>query len=119
MMEKIEIVLLGIVVSMFCFAQVTLDYFLPEAKTNFDVWMHYFIIKDATYDTILFLMALVTFLNVRGLPKAISCFALLIMGGSFIDKVIFNVNQYLYSDIILIVLSIILSIHLYFTKWKI
>ena len=118
MMEKKNIVLMCVVVLMFCFTQVTLDYFLPQAKTNFDVWMHYFIIKDALCDTMFFLMAVVVFSNVKGLLKAVACFFLFLAGGSFIDKVIFGLNQHLISDFILIVVSIALSIHLYFSKWK-
>lgn len=104
---------------MFCFAQVTLDIFIPEAKTKFDVWLHYFIIKDAITDTMLFFMAFITFTHVHGVAKALACFLVFITGGSFIDKIIFNLNQYLYSDFLLIVLSTAFSIHMYFTKWKI
>ncbi len=103
---------------MFCTTQITLDKYLPEAKTNFDVWLHYFIIKDAAYDTMLFFMALVTFLNVHRIAKAVACYALMVTGGSFIDKVIFSINQYLYSDVILIGLSLVISVYLYFKKWK-
>lgn len=103
---------------MFCFAQVTLGIFLPEAKTDFDTWMHYFIIKDAIYDTMLFFMAFIVFCNVHSLVKALACFLVIMSGGSFIDKVVFGLNQYLYSDLILIVIAVSLSIHFYFSKWK-
>lgn len=105
-------------IAVFCSLQLTLDHYFPEAKTNFDVWRHYFIINNAGYDTMLFFMAFVTFLNVKGVLKLLSCFLVIMTGGSFIDKVVFGLNQYLYSDLILIVIAVSLSIHFYFSKWK-
>jgi magnesium-transporting ATPase (P-type) len=114
-----NIVLLGVLALMFCLTEVTLTYFLPFKDTDFDVWLKYFFAKDACYDTMFFLFSLITFWNVNGLAKAISSFLVIITGGSFIDKVIFDENQYLLSDIVLITLAIILSTYIYLKRWKI
>jgi hypothetical protein len=113
-----NIVLLGVLALMFCLTEVTLIYFLPLAETDYDVWFKYFMAKDACYDTMFLFFSLVTFWNVNGIAKAIACFLVIVTGGSFIDKVIFDINQYLLSDIVLISLAIILSIYLYLTRWK-
>lgn len=117
-MEKRSIVLLSVFIVMFCGTQVSLDYFLPQARTDFEVWLHYFIIKDALYDTMLFFLSIITFIHVKNVLKALTCFCVIVTGGSFIDKVIFNINQYLFSDIILIIAAVSLSLYLYLTKWK-
>lgn len=113
-----NIVSLGIIALMFCLTEVTLTYYLPDAKTDFDVWLKYFMAKDACYDTMFFLFSLVVFWNTQCLAKAVACFLVIVTGGSFIDKVIFDLNQYLLSDVVLISLAIILSIYLYQKQWK-
>jgi hypothetical protein len=113
-----NIVLLGILALMFCLTEVTLTYYLPDAKTDFDVWLKYFMAKDACYDTMFFLFSLVVFWNAQGLAKAVACFLVIVTGGSFIDKVIFDLNQYLLSDVVLILMGLFLSIYFYLTRWK-
>ncbi len=111
-------ILLILVCVMFCIGEVTLTHFLPLAKTNYDEWFHYYIAKDAVYDAMFFLMSAVVFNVTHRVTKAVAFFFFLISGGSFIDKVIFNINQYLHSDAILIIGGLALSTYLYRTKWK-
>jgi hypothetical protein len=113
-----NIVLLGVLALMFCLTEVTLIYFLPLAETDYDVWLKYFMAKDACYDTMFFLFSLVVFWNAQGLAKAVACFLVIVTGGSFIDKVIFDLNQYLLSDVVLILMGLFLSIYFYLTRWK-
>jgi hypothetical protein len=105
-----NIVLLIILALAFCLNELTLTYFLPLAKSDFDVWLKYFIAKDATYDAMFFIFSLVTFsmADTRG-TKSVCTFLVIVTGGSFIDKVIFDMNQYLPSDVALICLGILFS----------
>jgi hypothetical protein len=113
-----NIISLIAVVIMFCLGQLTLSYFFPDRATDFEVWERYYIAKDAVYDLMFFLIALSLFWTHTGKAKAISCFFVFVTGGSFIDKVIFNINQYLPSDILLIVLAAFVSIYLYVKRWS-
>lgn len=116
-MTKVSVILMVFFVVLFCYTQVTLDYFFPHARTNFDEWMKFFIVKDAIYDFMFFMMSLVVFWNVKGLTKSVMCFAVFMTGGSFIDKVIFNLNQYLLSDILLILMALFFSLKNY-VSWR-
>jgi hypothetical protein len=109
-----NIVSLSILVLAFCLSEVTLTYFLPLAKTDFDVWLKYFILKDAVYDTMFFLFFLLIFWNVKQrIPNAIATFGVIVSGGSFVDKVVFSLNQYLFSDLFLIGLGVFFAIRNY------
>lgn len=92
---------------MFFTTEWTLTYFLPTAATDFNVWMKYFMAKDAAYDIMFFLMFLVCFWSTRGFAKATSAAMVVMSGGSVIDKVIFGLNQYLWSDILLTALALL------------
>jgi hypothetical protein len=106
------------VILMFCFAQLTLSYFFPDRRTDFEVWSKYFVVKDAIYDIMFFLSFLIVFWNTTKATKSLAAFIVIVSGGSVIDKVIFNLNMYLWSDIIMILMAAIVSVHLYRTRWK-
>lgn len=109
-------ILLVLVILMFCLTEATLSYFLPLAKTDFDTWMKYFIIKDALYDTMFFMFFIIIYWNVNSIDlKAITAFGVIVTGGSFVDKVIFDLNQYLISDIVLIAVALFCS---FYIKYK-
>lgn len=116
-----NIVLLIILGLAFCLTQVTLSIYFPERLNDGDVWDRYFIAKDATYDTMFFVFSLLVFWSykVHENPgaKALCVFLVIVTGGSFIDKVIFGINQYLRSDILLIAMGVVLSVIKY-RKWK-
>lgn len=81
--------------------------------------MHYYIIKDAVYDFMFFISFLIVFYVSEKALKAFASFGVIISGGSAVDKIIFSLNQYLYSDILLIIIGIIVSISVYRKeKWK-
>jgi hypothetical protein len=98
---------------MFLFTELTLTYFLPLAKTDMDVWFQYFLKKDALYDVMFFLFFLIVFWKTTGLDKSISSFGVIMSGGSAFDKQIMGINQYLYSDVVLVIIGILISVYIY------
>lgn len=103
----------------FCLNEFTLTYFLPLSKTHFDVWMNYYITRDGVYDAMFSIFSFMCLWNLREPKiKTISLFIVIITTGSFIDKVIFGLNQYLKSDLFLFLGGGIYSIYKY-KKWKI
>jgi hypothetical protein len=102
-------------VVIFCFAQLTLTYFFPRAGEEWEVWQKYYIAKDATYDFLFVITSWLVFSLAEGKPrlKAVAAFALIMTAGSFIDKVIFSLNQYLWSDVLLIGLGLLASWRVY------
>lgn len=117
-----NIVLIILLSLAFCLVEATLTFFLPEKATDWDVWLRYFWTRDKTYDAMFFGFSLLVFWSykVHENPgaKALCVFLVIVTGGSFIDKVIFDLNQYLLSDIVLIAMGVFLSVIKY-RKWKI
>lgn len=108
-----------VLIVLFCTTELTLNYYLPLAKTNREVWLQYFIIKDAIYDFMFLLFFIVTFyLANSAMSKALTTFGVIVSAGSFVDKVIFGVNQFLISDIILIIVALVCAIAVRL-KWRI
>ena len=98
---------------MFSFNELTLTHFLPMARTHFETWLQYFIVRDAIYDAMFFISFIVLYWALPGIGKSIAAFGVFLTGGSFIDKVIFGLNQYLYSDIILVIMALLFSLYVY------
>lgn len=106
------------IILLFFFTEITLNYFLPTAKTDFDTWLCYFLLKDAVYDIMFFLLFILLYWMSNNADfKAISVFAVIMAGGSAIDKVLFGINQYLISDILVIVIALVCAINVKL-KWK-
>jgi hypothetical protein len=114
MRKRIGIALLLILTVAFCTTEITLIYFLPLARTDFDVWLDYFGKKDAVYDAMFLFYSLLIFWNIQNRwGKSISAFLVVVTGGSFIDKVVFSLNQHLTSDIVLILLGLVFMVVTY------
>lgn len=68
-------------------------------------------------------MFMILFLNMslvnRGILRAISLFAFFMAAASFADKTFFHKNMYLYSDIVVVLVSALVSFLVYRNeKWK-
>lgn len=98
---------------MFCLTEFTLRYFLPLAKTDWNVWLKYYHIKDAVYDLMFFIASYLIYSMSTKLLKVLAAFAVVMTGGSVIDKVIFGINGYLVSDIALVAVAIGAGIYVY------
>lgn len=113
-----NVILLVIIALVFCINEIALKHFFPMAATDWEVWIKYFTAKDGTYDAMFFAFSLLLVWNVKDIrAKAISVFLLIVTGGSFVDKVIFGINEFVFSDIGLIVSGLIVSIYLYL-RWR-
>ncbi len=99
---------------MFLLTELTLEYFFPTARVNFEIWVKYFIRKDQMYDIMFFLSFLLVFWKMKGFDKSIALFITIMAGGSVLDKLIFGVNQYVWSDLVLIFVAIAVSLYKYF-----
>ena len=66
------------------------------------------------YEFMFLSLSVVCFIACTGLSRALASFAIIMIAGSLVDKVIFKVSGYMIGDIVLIFLGIIAS---YFV-WK-
>lgn len=113
MKNIILIAAFSLFILMFCLTEFTLRYFLPLAVTDWNVWLTYFNIKDAAYDVMFFIASYLIYSISTKLLKALAAFALILTGGSVVDKVIFGINGYLWSDILLVSLGIGAAVYVY------
>lgn len=58
-------------------------------------------------------LVVVCFMLCRGLAKAFACFAIIMIAGSIVDKVFFNISSYVGGDAVLIILGVIASFIIY------
>lgn len=76
-------------------------------------YISFWTLRGILYDGMFLSISLILFLSWNGIEKAIACFMVIITAGSFIDKAFFKIADYLYSDIVLIILGIIVSVIVY------
>lgn len=100
-------ILLTLVSIFFISGQFALSIFFPLRNSDPEIWDNYFIAKDGTYDIMFFMMFLVCFWSTNGFAKAVCAVMIFMAGGSVIDKVVFGINQYLLSDILLTAVALL------------
>ena len=69
--------------------------------------------RNIVYEIMFFLFCMIGFYNTRGWSKALLCFLGVMIAGSVIDKAIFKITYYIYTDIILFVIAVCASIIIY------
>lgn len=86
----------------------------PQASIDYDVFVAFYYAKERTNEVLICLLFLIAFLSDGGrLIKAICMFGFTITFSSMIDKVFLQNFNYLYSDIIIVILALTLSIKIY------
>ncbi len=82
-------------------------YFFPY-KTHEEYYV--FISKsNIAYEVMILALTVAIYLQSRGIVKALSCFAMIIVTGSVIDKALFKITDYLWSDLVLVLIALALS----------
>lgn len=81
--------------------------------TVYDEYLAFWRTRGILYDGMFLSMSVILFYTWRGFLKAGACFMVIITAGSFIDKALYRVVDYMYSDIVLVILGIIVSIIVY------
>lgn len=70
--------------------------------------------SNIAYEIMLLLAVAVAFFETKGMLKALATFIMILVFASVIDKAIFRITWYLWTDILLVVLALIAS----WTVWK-
>jgi hypothetical protein len=106
-----NIVLISVFVLMFHLNYPFLTWLYPKFDTvQFE---QFYFFRARIYETMFLLAVIFFFLNTKGLEKSVSAFGLVIVGASWIDKVIYEIHNYLYSDSILIVVAAVVGFFIY------
>lgn len=78
--------------------------------SNYEGYMAFWKTRAILYDCLFFLVSLCLYLSYSGIVKAISLFMIIVTLGAICDEWIFSIAGYVYSDIVLVVLGLIVSI---------
>lgn len=106
-------------VASFCLNAAVLRVLYPDASVDYDVWLGYRDTQIKVYEAMFALFFLNMFLLNKGLLRAMCCFTFIMASASFLDKMFFQKNMYLYSDIVIGTLAAYVSFLVYRKeKWK-
>lgn len=90
----------------------------PYLQTLHDVgtasgWMDFAMDRFKVYELMMLTLASVCFISCSGRSKAFACFAVIMIAGSLVDKFVLGVTGYVWADIVLILVGLIVSITIY------
>jgi hypothetical protein len=76
-------------------------------------YVKFYSARNVVYEIMFFLFCMIGFYNTKGLTKALLCFLGVMIFGSVIDKAIFKITYYIYTDIIIGIIAICTSYTIY------
>lgn len=76
-------------------------------------WMDFAMDRFKVYELMMLTLAIVCFVSCSGLSKALACFAVIMIAGSLIDKIVFGVTGYMLADIVLVMVGVTVSVIVY------
>lgn len=69
--------------------------------------------SNIAYEIMLLLAVAVAFFETKGMLKALATFIMILVFASVIDKAIFRITTYIYSDIVLVFVALVVSRFVY------
>lgn len=90
----------------------------PVLSSKFDLescmgQYNFWVSREIVYEFMFVLLGLVCLFSTGGLLKAISAFVVVMIIGDLVDKCVFGITDYVFGDIFLIVVGIIVSVVIY------
>lgn len=109
------LILLG---SAYLLNSVVLNLVYPNVSENIDEYYSFVHARNVVYEWMFALFFLLSYLLSAKTLKSLSCFFMVLAFSSVIDKCFFGITEYLESDIILLIVSSIISITVYVRESK-
>lgn len=103
-------VISALLVLAFCFNYLVLSFIYPEHATDYYVFLDFYKAREIVYEAMFVSFFLVIMKTNEGFIKACSKFGFLVSSASLFDKAILDINYYLRSDILLVMLAFEISI---------
>lgn len=85
----------------------------PKVSEDYYQYVEFVSVRANVYECMFFLFFTVVYLQSKRLVKSLSCSMMILTAGSVVDKLIFGFKGYLYTDLILIAVAIVISIKVY------
>lgn len=95
-------ILLIIFILLYVFNVNICAYFYPEYLIDYDVWEQWYYMRGKVYEVIFLILLLIPFTKITVLSKSLALFCLIVVGASFIDKIL-NVNETVLRDWMVII----------------
>ena len=89
----------------FCLHSEIFNVIYPEIENNYDQFISYYNARNVAIDIVFSLFFLCIFLNSYKWVRAIAIFGFVMTFGSVVDKWIFGVNDYIITDVILLIFA--------------
>lgn len=99
-----------ILIGVYMLLELSLGFVYPEKATDYSVWLEYWNTKTKVYEV---MFCAFFFLLIKTKAKYFAIFGFCISFASAFDKVILSINSYLYSDILIIIMALAISIYIY------
>jgi uncharacterized transporter YbjL len=74
---------------------------------------YFWVDREIVYKFMMLFLAGVCFMQGSGLVKAFSCFIVIIIVGDLVDKLVFGITDYVFGDLVLIIVGLIVSVYVY------
>lgn len=85
----------------------------PKVSEDYYQYVAFVAARAKVYECMFFLFFWLLFVESKRMVKSIAAFGMIVTAGSVVDKLFFGFYDYLYSDYILVVVAIIISIRVY------
>jgi hypothetical protein len=77
-------------------------YFYPEYLTDYKVWEDWYYLRGKIYEFMFFIAVLIPFKKETNLSRSLALLGLILIGASFIDKIL-NINQTMLRDWMIVI----------------
>lgn len=114
-MKVAILILLG---AAYIFNSIALAWAYPDASKTVEAYYSFVAARNVVYEWMFALFFMLSYLLSDKIMKAISCFFMVLAFSSVVDKCFFGITEYLKSDIILVIISSILSCYVYVRECK-
>ncbi len=82
-------------------------YFFPY--TTADEYYRFIAARNVVYEAMFLSLIVAIYLQSSGIVKAMACFAMILVAASVIDKAFFKITDYLWSDLVLVLIALAAS----------
>lgn len=69
--------------------------------------------REIVYKFMFLALGIICFFSTKGIAKSLTCFAMCMVIGDLVDKLIFGITDYVFGDIVLVIVGLIVSVIIY------